>query len=251
MEPDFYMFPAYQDTIRSCILHSPLNPKKEYAYSDLGFILLKFAVEHVTEKSLDQYCQEEFYRKLGMHHTDFLAHKRLNKNNLVPSCVDKLYRKTELKGYVHDPVAALLGGIAGHAGLFSTAEDLAKMMQLSSERWKPMEENIIFHPKQWPPSAVKTICFLKNRRGLGFDKPEPDQTKINPVSKCLPLTSFGHTGFTGIMAWCDPDNKLLYLFLSNRTYPDEFNTKLSEMNIRTQIQDIIYQALEESKIRYN
>ena len=120
------MFPAYQDTIRSCILHSPLNPKKEYAYSDLGFILLKFAVEHVTEKSLDQYCQEEFYRKLGMHHTDFLAHKRLNKNNLVPSCVDKLYRKTELKGYVHDPVAALLGGIAGHAGLFSTAEDLAK-----------------------------------------------------------------------------------------------------------------------------
>ncbi|MFR8081102.1 MAG: hypothetical protein ACLU6Z_05250 [Odoribacter splanchnicus] len=114
-----------------------------------------------------------------------------------------------------------------------------------------MEENIIFHPKRWSPSAVKTICFLKHRRGLGFDKPEPDQTKINPVSKCLPLTSFGHTGFTGIMAWCDPDNKLLYLFLSNRTYPDEFNTKLSEMNIRTQIQDIIYQALEESKIRYN
>ena len=250
MEPGLYMFPAYQDTIRSCILHSPLNPKKEYAYSDLGFILLKFAVEHVTEKSLDQYCQEEFYRKLGMHHTDFLAHKRLNKNNLVPSCVDKLYRKTELKGYVHDPVAALLGGIAGHAGLFSTAEDLAKMMQLYLNGGTYGGE-YYFSPETMATFSCKNNLFPKNRRGLGFDKPEPDQTKINPVSKCLPLTSFGHTGFTGIMAWCDPDNKLLYLFLSNRTYPDEFNTKLSEMNIRTQIQDIIYQALEESKIRYN
>ena len=250
MEPGLYMFPAYQDTIRSCILHSPLNPKKEYAYSDLGFILLKFAVEHVTEKSLDQYCQEEFYRKLGMHHTDFLAHKRLNKNNLVPSCVDKLYRKTELEGYVHDPVAALLGGIAGHAGLFSTAEDLAKMMQLYLNGGTYGGE-YYFSPETMATFSCKNNLFPKNRRGLGFDKPEPDQTKINPVSKCLPLTSFGHTGFTGIMAWCDPDNKLLYLFLSNRTYPDEFNTKLSEMNIRTQIQDIIYQALEESKIRYN
>lgn len=250
MEPGLYMFPAYQDTIRSCILHSPLNPKKEYAYSDLGFILLKFAVEHVTEKSLDQYCQEEFYRKLGMHHTDFLAHKRLNKNNLVPSCVDKLYRKTELKGYVHDPIAALLGGIAGHAGLFSTAEDLAKMMQLYLNGGTYGGE-YYFSPETMVTFSCKNNLFPKNRRGLGFDKPEPDQTKINPVSKCLPLTSFGHTGFTGIMAWCDPDNKLLYLFLSNRTYPDEFNTKLSEMNIRTQIQDIIYQALEESKIRYN
>ena len=250
MEPGLYMFPAYQDTIRSCILHSPLNPKKEYAYSDLGFILLKFAVEHVTEKSLDQYCQEEFYRKLGMHHTDFLAHKRLNKNNLVPSCVDKLYRKTELKGYVHDPIAALLGGIAGHAGLFSTAEDLAKMMQLYLNGGTYGGE-YYFSPETMATFSCKNNLFPKNRRGLGFDKPEPDQTKINPVSKCLPLTSFGHTGFTGIMAWCDPDNKLLYLFLSNRTYPDEFNTKLSEMNIRTQIQDIIYQALEESKIRYN
>lgn len=108
-----------------------------------------------------------------------------------------------------------------------------------------------FSPETMATFSCKNNLFPKNRRGLGFDKPEPDQTKINPVSKCLPLTSFGHTGFTGIMAWCDPDNKLLYLFLSNRTYPDEFNTKLSEMNIRTQIQDIIYQALEESKIRYN
>ena len=161
------MFPAYQDTIRSCILHSPLNPKKEYAYSDLGFILLKFAVEHVTEKSLDQYCQEEFYRKLGMHHTDFLAHKRLNKNNLVPSCVDKLYRKTELKGYVHDPIAALLGGIAGHAGLFSTAEDLAKMMQLYLNGGTYGGE-YYFSPETMATFSCKNNLFPKNRQRPGF-----------------------------------------------------------------------------------
>lgn len=240
--PGVYIFPGYQDSIINSILQSPLTTPKTYAYSDLGFILLKFAVEEVTGKNLSLYCKDNFYHKLGMNNTDFRAAERLPKSRIVPSCYDKLYRKTLIDGSVHDPTAALLGGIAGHAGLFSTAEDLAKMLQMYLNNGNYGGEYYL------SPSTVNTFtcrndAFPLNRRGLGFDKPEPDTLKISPVCRCTPLTSYGHTGFTGIMAWCDPENSLIYIFMSNRTYPDEFNTKLTEEGIRTQIQEIIYQSL--------
>lgn len=240
--PGVYIFPGYQDSIINSILQSPLTTPKTYAYSDLGFILLKFAVEEVTGKNLSLYCKNNFYHKLGMNNTDFRAAERLPKSRIVPSCYDKLYRKTLIDGSVHDPTAALLGGIAGHAGLFSTAEDLAKMLQMYLNNGNYGGEYYL------SPATVNTFtcrndAYPLNRRGLGFDKPEPDTLKISPVCRCTPLTSYGHTGFTGIMAWCDPENSLIYIFMSNRTYPDEFNTKLTEEGIRTQIQEIIYQSL--------
>lgn len=244
--PGLYIYPAYQDTILHTILTYPLNPKKEYAYSDVGFILLKYTVEQITGQPLDVYCRQNFFLKLGMTSTDFKASERLNKNRLVPSSIDKLYRKTEICGTVHDPAAAILGGIAGHAGLFSTAEDIAKMMQLYLNQGTYGGE-YYFSPETVTTFTGKNTTFPRNRRGLGFDKPEPDPSKISPVCSYTPLSSFGHTGFTGIMAWGDPDNDLIYIFLSNRTYPDEFNTKLSEENIRTQIQDIIYKNIGSSK----
>lgn len=244
--PGLYIFPAYQDTVLNTILNYPLNPKKEYAYSDVGFILLKNTIEQVTGESIDIYCRQNFYAKLGMTATDFKASERLNKNRIVPSCIDKLYRKTEICGTVHDPAAAILGGIAGHAGLFSTAEDIAKMMQLYLNKGTYGGE-YYFSPETVATFTGRNTTFPHNRRGLGFDKPEPDLSKISPVCLCTPLSSFGHTGFTGIMAWCDPDNDLIYIFLSNRTYPDEFNTKLSETNIRTKIQDIIYENIRSAK----
>lgn len=240
--PGVYIFPGYQDSIYNSILQSPLTTPKTYAYSDLGFILLKFAVEEVTGKNLSLYCKENFYHRLGMNNTDFRAAERLPKSRIVPSCYDKLYRKTLIDGSVHDPTAALLGGIAGHAGLFSTAEDLAKMLQMYMNNGKYGGE-YYFSPATVNTFTCRNDAFPLNRRGLGFDKPEPDTLKISPVCRCTPLTSYGHTGFTGIMAWCDPENSLIYIFMSNRTYPDEFNTKLTEEGIRTQIQEIIYQSL--------
>lgn len=241
-----YLFPGYQDTILRTILSSPLNAQKKYAYSDLGFILLKFAVENISGKTLSRYCKDTFYRQLGMNSTDFKAGERLNKSRIIPSSVDKLYRKTEIHGTVHDPTAALLGGIAGHAGLFSTAEDLAKILQMYLNKGTYGGE-YYFSPETVATFTEKNNLFPANRRGLGFDKPEPDTTKISPVYRYTPLSSFGHTGFTGIMTWCDPDNNLIYIFMSNRTYPDEFNTKLSEQNIRTKIQKIIYKEMEKWK----
>lgn len=242
MAQGLYMFPDYQDTILNTILNTPLNPQKTYTYSDVGFILLKQAAEEVAGQSLSRFCKDTFYHRLGMYNTDFRAFERLPKSRIVPSCYDKLYRKTEIKGSVHDPVAAMLGGVAGHAGLFSTAEDLAKILQMYLNQGSYGDEYYL-SPETINRFTCRNNYFPQNRRALGFDKPEPDTTKSSPVCRCTPLSSYGHTGFTGIMAWCDPDNKLIYIFMSNRTYPDEFNNKLSEENIRTKIQNVIYHAI--------
>lgn len=238
-----YIYKNYQDTILKSILTSDLNPRKEYAYSDLGFMLLKYAVEEITNTGIDRYCQNTFYRKLGATNTDFMGAERLNKNLIIPSSIDKLYRKTEIKGFVHDPGAAALGGIAGHAGLFSTTEDLAKIMSVYLNKGNYGGEQF-FSSETITTFTNKPSAASQNRRGLGFDKPETIPGKASPTCHAAPSSSFGHTGFTGTIAWCDPDNQLIYIFLSNRTYPDEFNTKLSEENIRPKIQDIIYQAIK-------
>lgn len=241
--PGLYIFPAFQDTVMNTILNSELLPAKNYAYSDLGFMLLKFAVEETTQKKFDEYCKDTFYKKLGMNNTDFRGAERLNTKYIIPSNIDNLYRKTELKGNVHDPAAALLGGVAGHAGLFSTADDLAKISEMY------LNEGTYGGETYLSPETVKTFTqknciYSNNRRALGFDKPETDTTKLGPTCRLAPACSYGHTGFTGIYTWCDPENRLIYIFLSNRTYPDEFNTKLSEENIRTKIQEVIYKSLQ-------
>lgn len=241
--PGLYIYPAYRDTVINAILNSGLMPAKKYAYSDLGFILLKFAVEATTQENLDAYCKETFYKKLGMNNTDFIGNSHLNAKYIVPSSVDILYRKTEIKGSVHDPAAAILGGVAGHAGLFSTAEDLAKIMEMYLNKGNYGGETFL-SPSTVTTFTSKNNTFPGNRRGLGFDKPETDATKTSPVSRLSPAISYGHTGFTGIITWCDPTNNLIYIFLSNRTYPDEFNNKLSEEHIRTKIQEVIYNAIK-------
>lgn len=242
--PGLYIFNGYRDSVMNKIIHSDLNPKKEYTYSDLGFIFLQKIAEQQTDSSLDVLAKTWFYNKLGARYTDFLAEKRLPGDYVVPSCIDKLYRKKEIKGCVHDPMAALLGGVAGHAGLFSTAEDLAKIMTLYLNKGSYGDEQLL-NPATVELFTRKTDCFPNNRRALGFDKPETDEKKIGPTCKEAPEASYGHTGFTGTMAWVDPENRLVYIFLSNRTYPDEFNTKLSEENIRTNIQSAIYRALKD------
>lgn len=242
LTPGLYICKTYRDTTLCCILNSELNPKKDYVYSDLGFILLQKAIENLTGKPLDHYCWENFYQKLGAYNTVFQAAKRFNASRIIPSSVDKLYRKTEIKGYVHDPAATLLGGVAGHAGLFSTAEDLAKIMAVYLNQGRYGGE-YFFSPATVRLFTQKTDTPPTNRRGLGFDKPETDTTKSSPACKNAPACSFGHTGFTGTMAWADPENELIYIFLSNRTYPNEFNTKLTEESIRTKIQEIIYKAI--------
>lgn len=237
--PGIYLHPSYQDTIRKAIVKEQLE-KPTYRYSDLGFLLLQDVVERISKQPLDTYCYEAFYSRLGMSHTLFNPLRVYSDKEIAPSSEESIYRKCKIHGTVHDPIAALRGGVAGHAGLFSTAEDIAKLMQLylnggeyGGERYFDNETI-----KRYTQSHLPN-----NRRGYGFDKPNQLLPQASPASTMASGASFGHTGFTGTIAWVDPTYGLVYVFLSNRTYPNEYNTELLKLNVRTSIQDVIYRAI--------
>ena len=240
--PHLYIHKHYKDSILENLISSELRPKIDYAYSDLGFILLKYGIEEKTNTQIENLVDSVYYVRLGMNNTSYLPLKKFSTTRIIPSSYDNLFRKAKLQGYVHDPTAALLGGVAGHAGIFSTAEDLAKMMQMYLNGGSYGEE-VFLRPATLSKFTTRNTYFKDNRRGLGFDKPEGNSRKVNPASDFMSLESFGHTGFTGTAAWCDPENELICIFLSNRTYPSEFNKKLIQTNVRTDIQDVIYKKM--------
>jgi len=246
VSPHFYIHKHFQDSIHALLLNTDLLPHKKYTYSDLGFVLLKDIVEAQSATPFDVYCRKYFFKRLGAYNTAFNAHLNLDMNRVIPANEDNIFRKSKLHGYVHDPIAALMGGVSGNAGLFTTADDLAKIMSVylnhgkyGGERFIDSTTIALFTQTQLP--------LEQNRRGLGFDKPDPRPNKSGPTCKEVPCSSYGHTGFTGIIAWNDPDNQLIYIFLSNRTYPNEYNDKLIKDNIRTKIQEIIYEAIDYGK----
>ncbi len=207
-------------------------------------------INQLTGVPYREYVQENFYEPLGMDTFGFLPSTKNFPNKIVPTEVDTLFRHTLTKGWVHDENASLLGGISGNAGLFGTAQDLAKIMQMymqfgiyDGKRYiseKTMKE---FTRVQFPEN--------ENRRGLGFDKPYLDNASFEladayPAPEASPQ-SFGHSGFTGTFVWADPENDLVYIFLSNRVYPTRENRNLYELNIRGAIQQVFYKALESVK----
>jgi beta-N-acetylhexosaminidase len=236
-----YIIRSWVDTIYNGIAKSNLSLKKEYLYSDLGFMLLKQLVDSVTKVPFDAYLDSAFYRKLGADRLCFNPLSRFSKSEIAPTEDDQLFRKQLVHGYVHDPRAAMLGGISGHAGLFGDALDVAKVLQMMLNHGEYGGERFI------TPETIELFTEKPlssgNRRGLGFDKPEPDKSKPQPTCDGPSPESYGHTGFTGNMIWVDPAYDLIYVFLSNRVYPDAENTKLAEMNVRTNVQQAVYNAL--------
>lgn len=232
---------AYNDTIINKIIKSKLLPKKEYKYSDFTFILLKEYLETHHHKTLDVLAEENFFSKLGMNNTLYNPLNKFDKDAIAPTENDTYFRHQVLQGYVHDMAAAMQGGVGGHAGIFSNSMDLAKMMQMYLQKGT-YGENHFFSEKTFDDFNTCYFCPEGNRRGLGFDKPQLG--KEGPTCGCASITSFGHTGFTGTMAWADPETQLIYIFLSNRTYPDSnAPNRLSKEGIRENIQKIIYDAL--------
>ncbi|MGV9003919.1 glycoside hydrolase family 3 N-terminal domain-containing protein [Flavobacterium sp.] len=233
----------YEDTIMKKIIESPLLTKKEYRYSDFTFIILKRYLEKVTGKSLDELTYNNFYRSMGMNNTMFNPLLKFDASVIAPTEIDTYFRNTLLQGYVHDMEAAMEGGIAGHAGIFSNSLDLAKMMQLYLQKGSYGDKQY-FSEKTF--NDFNTCYFIQdgNRRGLGFDKPQLGTA--GPTCGCVSMFSFGHTGFTGTMAWADPESEIVYIFLSNRTFPDSnAANRLSRENIREDIQKIIQEAIVE------
>jgi beta-N-acetylhexosaminidase len=233
----------WRDSIYNAIYQSVLLSKAGYKYSDLGFMFLGEAVTRITQMSLDRLLDSVLYNPLGAITLGYLPLNRFSKNRIIPTENDRVFRKQLIQGYVHDPTAAMLGGVCGHAGLFSTANDLAKLMHVFLYKGEYGGRRY-FNESTIDLFTSRPFDKTGNRRGYGFDKPEPDKSKISPVSLYCSDSSYGHTGFTGTMAWVDPKYKFVFVFLSNRVYPDASTNKLAELNLRTNIQDVVYRLFE-------
>ncbi len=241
---DFYILDSFKDSIYDKIRASNLHEDKMYRYSDLGYYYFYKIIENITKSRFQDYVDSTFYQEIGAYRTSYLPLNKFNKSEIIPSENDQVFRKQLLHGYVHDPGAAMLGGVCGHAGVFSTANDLAKLMQMYLNGG---EYGGIRYFNKETIDLFTTSPFLENdnRRALGFDKPQMDYEKEGPTCKCISGKSFGHTGFTGTIVWAGPEEEIIYIFLSNRVHPDQDNNKLIQMNVRTDIQQVIYDAIIE------
>jgi beta-N-acetylhexosaminidase len=235
-----FVVKGYNDSIYKRIVASKIENPGKYLYSDLGYYFMQKIIEQQAQKKLNEYVQD-IYAKIGVGLT-YLPLNYFSRIQIAPTENDEKFRKQIVQGYVHDPGAALLGGVAGHAGVFGNALDVAKIMQLY------LNKGTLNGVKILDSNVVKEFTMCRfcpgNRRGLCFEKPEPDEKKDNPVTSDCSLESFGHSGFTGTFAWADPKNNLVVVFLSNRVYPNADDNKLAKLGIRGKIHKAFYDALK-------
>lgn len=232
----------FNDFMWPKMLNSPIKTRGSYVYSDISMYVMQDIVEHISEIPEDQYVQQNFYIPLGMQTAGYLPRNRFPKDRIVPTEDDKVFRKTLLEGYVHDQGAALKGGVAGHAGLFGTANDLAIYNQML------LNKGTYGGEQYFTPQTVEMFTSKQSdvsRRGLGFDRWDPDLSKKYPSELASPQT-FGHTGYTGIGVWTDPSRNMVYVILTNRVHPT-VSEMLGKLNIRPRIQDVINRAIDKSK----
>jgi beta-glucosidase-like glycosyl hydrolase/CubicO group peptidase (beta-lactamase class C family) len=238
---NLYLKSSYKDSIKNFIIDSDLREREGYKYSDLGYYILKDIIERKYKKPLNRVVEEEFYRSLGLNRTSYLPLKKFKWTEVVPTEEDDYFRNQLLRGYVHDMGAAMQGGVGGHAGLFANANDVAKIMQMY------LQDGYYGGVQYLKPETIEKFnkryySHQRNRRGLGFDKPQINP-KEKPTCGCVSDRSFGHSGFTGTYTWADPDTGVLFVFLSNRVYPTMKNRKLVRSNVRTKIQKAIQEAI--------
>jgi beta-N-acetylhexosaminidase len=232
---------SYKDSILKYIKDADQNETSGYGYSDLGYYIFKEVLEKAYKKPLDKLVDDTLYKSLGANRTSYLPLHKFHKSEIVPTEKDAYFRDQLLHGNVHDMGAAMLGGIGGHAGLFSNANDVGKIMQMylqkgfyGGKRYLKSETIGKFNQRYFSDEKV--------RRGLGFDKPQLD-LEVKATCGCVSDESFGHSGFTGTYTWADPKSGLVYVFLSNRVYPKMDNRGLIDTNMRTRIQQIIQDAI--------
>lgn len=227
----------YKDSILIRTHQLRVDPRKNYRYSDVNFVLLQELIEKRTQKHLDEYVDSILYLPLGLRYTTFNPLKRFSLKYIIPTENDRVWRKTIVHGYVHDPTAALFGGVSGNAGLFTNAEDLAVIFQLL------LNGGEYGGKRYFSNETVNLFINSNNRseRALGFDK--PFRKRYPTYSSHVSKKAFGHTGFTGTCVWADLEENLIYIFLSNRINPSIRNNKIQTESIRARIHDAIYDAL--------
>ena len=237
---DMYLRNDYPDTVWKRILESPLDRTPRYVYSDLDFLFLAALVEQITNMQLNKYVEEQFYKPMGLERITYNPLKKFKLSNVTPTENDLFFRKQVIRGYVHDQAAALFGGVAGHAGLFATAEDAAAVFQM-------LLNGGTYNGKRFfkEQTVEKFIAYNSkiSRRGLGFDKPAADRDDAGPTGNRASGYTFGHQGFTGTCGWADPATGVIFILLSNRINPSAENNNINRLSIRTVAQDYIYEAL--------
>ena len=238
---NMYLKTSFKDSIFKYIRTAEQREETGYKYSDLGYYLLKQSLETMYNKPLNDLVQQHFYHSLGAHRTSYLPLQKFSKKEIVPTENDTYFRNQLLHGYVHDMGAAMQGGVGGHAGLFANANDIAKIMQMYLQKGyyggkRYIKTNTLqkFNKRYYKDQKI--------RRGLGFDKPQLDP-ETEATCGCVSDKSFGHSGFTGAYTWADPESGIVYVFLSNRVYPTMENKELIKQNIRTEIQQLIQNAI--------
>ncbi len=242
--PGMYAKKSLRDSIWLWTVRMDLLPKNEYGgydyqYSDLGFYILKRLVERVTGKQLDVLTDSLFYAPIGMTTMGYNPFCDYPRDQIAPAEFDTYFRQALIWGTVHDPVAAMAGGVAGHAGLFSNAGDMAKLMQMNLNLGMYGGRTYL---KDSSIEEFTSIQHENNRRGLGWDKPEQEKG-YNPASRYASWKTYGHRGFTGTAVWVDPTFQLIYVFLSNRVYKDSGNGETEDLNVRKRIHDVIYESM--------
>jgi beta-glucosidase-like glycosyl hydrolase/CubicO group peptidase (beta-lactamase class C family) len=239
-----FILDSYEEKMYARILRTGLKRYKKYKYSDLGYYFVKKIIEKTAEQPMQDFVWNTFYKPMGLKTMGYHPLEKFKKNQIAPTEQDTYFRHQLVHGHVHDMGAAMMDGVGGHAGIFSTATDLAALMQMflnngSYGRKRYLSEEVIdeYTSCQFCPG---------NRRGAGFDKPVRDLSG-GPTCNLVSLSSFGHSGFTGTQVWADPANGVNYVFLSNRVYPSGENWKLVRLNIRTDIQRVIYELFPVDK----
>lgn len=237
---NMYIKPEFKSVVLKEIADTPLKGHS-YRYSCLNFMLLKEAVENISGMPMDEFLEENFYKPMGLVHTMYNPLKRYSKDEIIPTVKEDFLRKGPVHGYVHDEAAAMLGGVSGNAGLFSTAKEVATIYQML------LDKGVMGDRRYLTRATCELFLTMKSknsRRGLGFDKPDKEKPENGYCAPETPASVFGHTGFTGTCAWADPDNDLVFVFLCNRIYPNPCDRKnLMKLKIRPAIQQAIYQAI--------
>ncbi|MEA5140258.1 glycoside hydrolase family 3 N-terminal domain-containing protein [Arcicella rigui] len=240
---NLWLHKDYYKTLYKAIEDSPLREKKEYVYSDLSYFMYPAIIPRLTGKSFESFLKDTFYKPLGANTLTYNPLQHFPIARIAPTEYDSLYRKTLVHGTVHDEGASMLGGVSGHAGLFGTAQDLGKLMQMYLQNGYYGGTQFIKEStmKEW--TAYPFPVEVNSRRGVGFDKPDRKRAGVSAAASAS-ASSFGHSGFTGTYTWVDPEHQLVYVFLCNRVYPTRNNSKLYDLNIRTNINEVIYQAIK-------
>ena len=241
-----YAKPAIRDSIWRWVIKSPLMNRKDrngqypYVYSDLGLMILHHLVERLTNQPLDVFTTKNFYEPLAMNTTGFNPLTRIPKYQIAPTENDNLFRERLVQGTVQDQTAAMLGGVSGHAGLFSSASDLVKLLQMNLNKGKAGDKQFL---SESTVNLFTTNRSARSQRALGWDK-LPSDGESNFVSNKVSPSSYGHSGYTGTLVWIDPEKELVFVFLSNRVNPSAANNKINTLKIRRKVMDLVYGALE-------